>query len=201
MRKILLALNLVIAFQISSVAFADVNTDRQINDSWSVTPPPPPPHRPGPPPPPPHRPNPPPPHRPPPPPPHRPPPPPPRPPRPPYPPPHRPPPPPNWGRYDVPVYVNQWFTSGSTMSLGQYVNLYNYQGYVLESLQIVARDYDRGISRVDVVVNNWNMGSIILDGRANTDIYLNERLDSYDRIDLLFAGQVLVDQVILHLVR
>lgn len=113
------------------------------------------------------------------------------------------PPPPNGpNSIVIPVVVNQSVYTGSVINVEHYVNLAAYRGYRLESLMLEARNMDRGATRADVLMNGMNVGNVILDGFGRgPDLYINQWLGGNDRIELRFAGNAIVDRVVLKLSR
>jgi len=124
-------------------------------------------------------------------------------------PPSRPPgppaPPPNYGSFSVPVYVNRQMAPNDRVDIGQYINLYQYQGYRLVAVDVAAyANYNTAL--VNVIINGFQAGPTMNVGpyaqtyRAipNGPLYIGQGADS---IVLYTQGELVVQQVVLQLSR
>lgn len=124
-------------------------------------------------------------------------------------PPHRPQPPPphrpDPGSFSLPIYVNRQMFGNDRLDVSQYINLYQYRGYRLVSIDITASaSYNTAL--MDVIINGFQIAPTINLGRytqnfrvfPNGPAYIGQGVDS---IMLYTRGDLYLQQVVLQLSR
>ncbi len=128
----------------------------------------------------------------------------PRPPMPPPPPPAPPAPAPGYDRVSFPINVGYHFSNYATLDLAQFFNLYAYQGYRIERLDVVARS-TYNASSLELMVNGYRTGQYVSFSpyMQTATFYPNNLVIGYNarNVALMVQGELDVDRIFITMVR
>lgn len=104
----------------------------------------------------------------------------------------------------LPIQLQRRMFNGDRVDVSSYVDLWNYQGYRIQAIEIDGQAYYNNGTMIDVLANSFLVGSVMLDPYSSSVLYPTNSLvigRNADSLVLIARGDALIRSVTLHLTR